>query len=105
SVLDLGGPVEFTGYTEGTRESRVRALVGATAAGEGEIAELVLDTTPFYAEGGGQQPDLGLITVGGGKLEVLDVQSPLPGLIVHRARVLSGEIRSGEIVHAAVDVD
>ncbi len=41
--------------------------------------ELVLDATPFYAEGGGQQPDTGLITVGGGQLEVYDVQQPLPG--------------------------
>ena len=62
----------------------------STAAGEGEQVEVVLDATPFYAEGGGQQPDLGLITVGGGKVEVLDVQQPVPGLIVHRARVLRG---------------
>ena len=86
-------PVEFTGYTEVARESTVRARAvrgGAEplpAAAEGDTVELVLDATPFYAEGGGQQPDLGLITVGGGRVEVLDVQQPLPGLIVHRGRV------------------
>jgi alanyl-tRNA synthetase len=109
SVLDAHGASTFTGYVEVERESTVTGLLGPdgllAGAGEGEEVELVLDTTPFYAEGGGQQPDLGLITVGNGQLEVLDVQSPLPGLIVHRARVLSGEVRAGELAHAAVDVD
>ena len=108
SVLDAGGPVEFTGYTEISRESRVRALLGAAgelaAAGEGDVVELVLDATPFYAEGGGQQPDLGLVTVGGGQVEVFDVQQPVPGLIVHKARVVRGEVRSGEAGLAEIDV-
>ncbi|HEX6873470.1 MAG TPA: alanine--tRNA ligase, partial [Micromonosporaceae bacterium] len=108
SVLDAGGPVEFTGYTEVTRESKVRALLGASgtldAASEGDEIEVVLDATPFYAEGGGQQPDSGLITVGAGQLEVYDVQQVLPGLIVHRARVLSGEVRAGETGYGEIDV-
>ncbi|MEV4412840.1 alanine--tRNA ligase [Catellatospora sp. NPDC049609] len=109
SALDAGGAVEFTGYAEVARESKVRALVGGEglikAAGEGELVELVLDATPFYAEGGGQLPDLGVITVGGGRVEVLDVQQPLPGLIVHKARVLEGEVRSGEAGYAQIDVE
>ncbi|GIG92483.1 alanine--tRNA ligase [Plantactinospora endophytica] len=109
SVLDAGGPVQFTGYTEVSRESSVRALLGAggtpvEVAGEGDTIELVLDATPFYAEGGGQQPDVGLITVGEGQVEVLDVQQPLPGLIVHRARVVRGEVRRGEAGLAEIDV-
>jgi alanyl-tRNA synthetase len=107
-ALDDGGPVEFTGYTETSRESRVRALIGhdgpLPVAGEGAEIEVVLDATPFYAEGGGQQPDLGTITVGGGQLDVRDVQSPVPGLIVHRARVLRGEVRAGETGFAEIDV-
>ncbi|MFC7246532.1 alanine--tRNA ligase [Catellatospora aurea] len=108
-ALDAGGAVEFTGYAEVSRESKVRALIGSggliTSAGEGELVEVVLDVTPFYAEGGGQLPDLGLITVGGGKVEVLDVQQPLPGLIVHKARVVEGEVRSGEAGYAQIDVE
>ncbi|MFF0468184.1 alanine--tRNA ligase [Micromonospora zamorensis] len=107
SVLDSGGPVTFTGYSEVARESTVRALLGADgprqAATEGDTIELVLDTTPFYAEGGGQQPDQGMITVGGGQVEVLDVQQPVPGLIVHRARVIRGEVRAGEAGYAEID--
>jgi alanyl-tRNA synthetase len=109
SILDAGGPVEFTGYVETARESKVRGLLGSDgarieAAGEGDDVELVLDATPFYAEGGGQQPDSGLITVGNGQIEVRDVQSVLPGLIVHRGRVLRGEVRVGETGYGEIDV-
>ena len=108
SALDAGGPVEFTGYQEVSRESRVRALIGdggrLEVAAEGDFVELVLGTTPFYAEGGGQQADTGVINVGGGRLEVVDVQQPLPGLIVHKARVLRGEVRAGETGFAEIDV-
>ena len=108
SVLDAGGPVEFTGYLEVARESKVRALLSGTgpveSAVEGDEIEVVLDVTPFYAEGGGQQPDTGLITVGDGRLEVYDVQQTLPGLIVHRARVLSGEVRSGGTGYGEIDI-
>jgi alanyl-tRNA synthetase len=109
TVLDDGGPVEFTGYVEMARESRVRSVLSSAgtpvqSAGEGQEVEVVLDTTPFYAEGGGQQADAGTITVGGGRLEVLDVQQPVPGLIVHKGRVVEGEVRPGETGYAEIDV-
>ncbi|MGE5830964.1 MAG: alanine--tRNA ligase [Micromonosporaceae bacterium] len=108
SVLDAGGPAEFTGYAEVAREAKVRALLTGAGpvevAGEGDEVELVLDATPFYAEGGGQQPDLGLITLGNGAVEILDVQQPLPGLTVHRARVIRGEVRAGETGYAEIDL-
>jgi alanyl-tRNA synthetase len=109
SALDAGGPVDFTGYEETARESRLRALLSPAgdalpAAGQGDSVELVLDATPFYAEGGGQQSDHGIITVGGGKLRVVDVQQPIPGLIVHRAEVVDGEVRPGEAAYAEIDV-
>jgi alanyl-tRNA synthetase len=110
SVLDASGTSTFTGYFEIEREARVVGLLGPAGAtlpgaGEGDEIEVVLDATPFYAEGGGQQPDNGVIEAGGGRLEVFDVQSPMPGLIVHRTRVTTGEIRAGETVRALVDVD
>jgi len=108
AVLDSHGPAQFTGYTEVAREATVVGLfVGGaqvSAAGPDAEVEIVLDVTPFYAEGGGQLADQGLLTVDGASLTVLDVQTPMPGLVVHKSRVDSGELRVGATVHAAVDV-
>ncbi len=71
----------------------------------GDEIELVLDRTPFYAEGGGQLADHGLIRLGNGALvEVLDVQKPVGDLIVHRAVVRDGEVTVGQPAEAVVDV-
>ncbi|MDQ1631485.1 MAG: alanyl-tRNA synthetase, partial [Frankiaceae bacterium] len=107
----LGRAVEFTGYDEVVSEATVRALVGSTqgtltTARAGDEVGLVLDRTPFYAEGGGQLADQGVIELGNGaRVEVLDVQSPITGLIVHQVRVLDGEVAPGEEAHALVDVE
>ncbi|MBA3280174.1 MAG: alanine--tRNA ligase [Geodermatophilaceae bacterium] len=108
AVLDGQGPSAFTGYVEVTREARVVGLFvdGAqvSAAGAGTDVEIVLDATPFYAEAGGQLADQGLITVDGGSVTVHDVQAPMPGLVVHRGRVDSGELQVSSAVFAAVDI-
>ncbi|MBV9844754.1 MAG: alanine--tRNA ligase [Kutzneria sp.] len=107
-VLERHGRTDFLGYTELTGEARVVGLLVAgaprPAAGTGTEVEIVLDRTPFYAEGGGQQADTGRIVADGAVLEVHDVQSPVPGLTVHRARVVSGEIVLDAGVQAEVDV-
>jgi alanyl-tRNA synthetase len=108
---DAGEATNFTGYFELSREAVVGSIIGDAgilpAAGEGDDVEIVLDSTPFYAEGGGQQPDWGRITVNSGdrtaELTVVDVQQPVPGLITHRVTVLSGEVRPGDLVLAQVD--
>ena len=109
SALDDVGESVFTGYVELERDSVVRSILGhqggVTGAEEGDEVEVVLDITPFYAEGGGQQPDTGRILFDGGELEIFDVQRPVPDLIVHRAKVLRGELRPGAEVRAVVDVD
>jgi alanyl-tRNA synthetase len=106
----LGGPVDFTGYREVVSEGSVRGLVAAggvvDSAREGDEVELVLDRTPFYAEGGGQLADQGVIELdNGARLEVRDVQSPIRGLVVHRVKVLSGEVTPGAAAHSAVDIE
>ena len=107
--LRQSGPTPFTGYTELTTDTRVRGVVVdgelAEAATEGQIAEVVLERTPFYAESGGQDSDAGQITGDGFRLEVIDVQRPVKGLVVHRVRVTEGELRRGSDVLAAVDAE
>ncbi|HEY3510216.1 MAG TPA: alanine--tRNA ligase, partial [Kribbella sp.] len=103
------GVTEFTGYQELATDSQVRGLLrdGAVApfAEQGETVEVVLEKTPFYAESGGQIADEGLIVGDGLKLNVLDVQRPVKGLIVHRVEILEGVLRPGTDVHAEVDHD
>ncbi|WP_245994436.1 alanine--tRNA ligase [Nocardioides immobilis] len=106
----MGGTVEFTGYDTVVDEGTVRGIVagGAVvgAAHEGDEVEVVLDRTPFYAEGGGQLADQGVIELANGAvLRVRDVQSPITGLVVHKATVLSGELATGVAAQALVDTD
>ncbi|MDR8019160.1 alanine--tRNA ligase [Nesterenkonia aerolata] len=101
-------PTQFTGYTAHSSQSRVRGLVVDGAAADravaGQDVEIVLDETPFYAEAGGQAPDTGRISGDGFVLEVTDVQSPIGGLSVHRARVLEGEVPAGAEALGEIDV-
>jgi len=105
-ILDEHGPTEWLAYETLETESRTVALLREGAPvpslGLGEVGELVLDRTPFYAESGGQSADAGTISFDGGTLEVLDVQRPVRGLVVHQVRVVDGELMPGP-VHAAVD--
>jgi alanyl-tRNA synthetase len=106
----LGRPVEFTGYSEVVSEATVRGLVDSsgvvTSARAGDELELVLDRTPFYAEGGGQLADQGVLELGNGaRLQVLDVQSPISGLVVHQVKVLDGEVTVGQQGQALVDIE
>ena len=94
--LGRAGPVHRL-RRGGLARRRCAGIVGAdgvvAAAHEGDEVELVLDRTPFYAEGGGQLADQGVIELGNGaRVQVLDVQSPITGLIVHQAQ---GALRRG----------
>ncbi|MET8457050.1 alanine--tRNA ligase [Streptomyces parvulus] len=106
-VLDEHGPTDGRAWDTLTTDSRVLAITGATgpapAVREGDIATVVLDRTPFYAESGGQDSDAGRLSGASVEAEVLDVQRPLPGLVVHQVRILSGELATEDRVHAAVD--
>ncbi|MEX2621221.1 MAG: alanine--tRNA ligase, partial [Egibacteraceae bacterium] len=101
------GPVAFVGYSDEAADTRLGALVvpGGVVdhAEEGDEVEVVLATTPFYAEGGGQLGDHGEITTDTGRIEVVDTVEPLSGLIVHRARVAAGEVHAGQDAHARID--
>jgi len=78
------------------------------AAGEGEEVELVLPATPFYVESGGQVSDTGWIQSADGdhpwQVEVTDMRQPVPGLILHRGRVIEGWVEAGIKAQAEVDV-
>ena len=109
-IADSAGASSFVGYTQIESESKVNGIlvegISVPSAHVGQDVEIVLDRTPFYAEGGGQLADGGVITLANGAvIEIDDVQTPVNGLSVHRGRVISGEITTGAQALANVDVE
>ncbi|NBO50892.1 MAG: alanine--tRNA ligase, partial [Actinobacteria bacterium] len=109
SIVDKSGLSKFIGYEDTVAEAKLTGiLVDGKLVSEaiaGSEIELVLDRTPFYAEGGGQLADGGEIKLANGAvIEITDVQSPLPGLIVHRGVVKSGLVKSTEQAIAEIDL-
>lgn len=108
-LLEKTGKVEFLGYDQVSAESEVVGLlvdgVSVPAAGAGTSVEVVLARTPFYAEGGGQLADQGVIRTDGAEVEIVDVQSPVAGVVVHRGKVRTGEILVGDQAQAEIDVE
>ncbi len=113
--LERTGKVTFTGYDEISSEATVIGLltsgVSVPAASAGAEIDVVIDRTPCYAEGGGQLADTGVMrsvgsgASGGASIRILDVQAPVPGLIVHRCRITAGEVAVGDQVLVEIDVD
>ena len=103
------GETLFTGYDELVHEGKVLGIVvdGAPVreAREGDVAELVLSETALFAESGGQDSDQGLIVGDGFEAEVLDVQKPVPGLIVHTVKVTIGTIGVDARAETRVDAE
>ena len=108
-ILRRAGATTFVGYESTSAECRVLAILRNGTAydeltGSGE-AEVILDRTPFYAEGGGQVGDTGELREAGGGSPLLAVEEtfrPAGALVVHRGR-LHGRLRVGETVSAEVD--
>ncbi|CAN2201179.1 AlaS Alanyl-tRNA synthetase [Candidatus Nanopelagicaceae bacterium] len=109
-IADKSGATSFLGYSDVKSESKINGIlvdgISVSAAQSGDEVELVLDRTPFYAEGGGQLADGGKITLSSGAvIEIDDVQTPVNGLSVHRGRVISGEVSIGSDALAEIDIE
>ena len=105
-ILNRVGPSEFTGYQGMTGSGKVVGLVvngeEVESIGAPQQALVVLDSTPFYAESGGQIGDKGDITGPMGFFQVQDTRRPLKGLIVHYGNLAEGHLRLGDSVQAEV---
>jgi alanyl-tRNA synthetase len=101
------GATKFIGYDQLESDSVVLAILKGDRlvkeAAEGDAVELVLDMTPFYAEGGGQVGDRGMLTGPDGQVEIQETTRPVPTVILHTGIVTKGRIREGESLHMTVD--
>jgi alanyl-tRNA synthetase len=105
----IGERSEFSGHEEVDGEARVVALLRAgqrvDSIAAGELAEVILDRTPFYAEAGGQVGDSGqLESAGGARFLVEDTQKRGAGH-AHIGRLASGALQVGDPVHAHIDAE
>jgi len=110
AIVDKSGTSKFVGYENITTEAKLTGLLfdgkRVSEVNAGSEIEVTLDRTPFYAEGGGQLADSGVIKLANGAvIEIDDVQTPLPGLFVHRGKVVSGVVKNGEQVVADIDLE
>ena len=108
-VLKEHGETEFVGYTEGNIAAEIVALIADAesigSAQEGNEVFVLLNRTPFYGESGGQVGDVGTIESENAKLAVQDTLRPSADLVVHKCKVLSGEITPYTAVHARIDTE
>lgn len=97
-VLEEWGTTDFRGYEGCATTGHILMILRGS---DGQV-EVFLDRTPFYAEGGGQVGDTGVITTDTGRARVLNTTSALPGLTRHVALV-EGELRPGQECRAEAD--
>ncbi|HYR60980.1 MAG TPA: alanine--tRNA ligase [Nitrospiraceae bacterium] len=110
AVAELAGQVgatKFVGYDRLETDSVLKAILKGERmvkeAVEGDEVEVALDVTPFYAEGGGQVGDQGVLVGVDGRIDIKETTRPVPTLILHKGVVSKGRIREGEELRMTVN--
>lgn len=107
--LSFGGiaPTKFVGYDVLSTQPAVLKIIKGSefvdSAASGDEVEIVLDETPFYAQGGGQVGDSGVLTLGDARATVIDTVKNTARIYFHRAKILQGIFHVGDKVEACVD--
>jgi len=106
-TIKLDAQTEFTGYQQLNEESKIIGLFQQSEAvsilAEGAEGVVVLESTPFYAESGGQAGDRGRIEIEGAVFEVTDTQKQGGSLFLHYGKVVSGELKNNLPCNAFVE--
>lgn len=100
-------PTTFTGYDTLGGTGRIEAIIRdgelVSEAPAGAEVEIVLDQSPFYAEGGGQVGDRGRLTAPGVRIKIKDTRALPGGVVVHQGQVEEGPVKTGTLVEARVE--
>ena len=106
AIHNRGVHSQFIGYDALTTYSPILALVRggveAESAAAGDQVDVIVESTPFYGESGGQAGDSGIISSGSAHLEVVETSRPFTDLIVHHCHVKEGAVRVGDAVNLTV---
>ncbi len=107
NLPDSAADSAFVGYESMAGEGKILVLMVAgqqvQEANQGDFVEVITDSTPFYAESGGQAGDLGILSAPQGSLQVLDTQKVVGRYRVHRCQVQTGRIAVGDALAMTVD--
>ncbi|MCW9023200.1 MAG: alanine--tRNA ligase [Gammaproteobacteria bacterium] len=107
--LTLEGETTFTGYEHLNDKATVTQIFVEGEAVEqlnaGQTGLLVLDSTPFYAESGGQTGDTGTLISGNGRFRVQDTRKQGGKVFAHLGEVTEGLLKVGEQIEAVVDAE
>src|SRR5262245_43141909 len=101
---------QFLGYTElQVEDAKIVSIrldgKEADSLAVGQIGEIFLDKTPFYAETGGQVGDTGILEGDNSEAIVHNTTPLAPGYTVHSVKCIRGALRTGDVVKARVDAD
>ena len=106
SKLAIDHTTSFTGYTDVEGQANVVELIADNAfvdtLEDGQEGVVVLDSTPFYAESGGQAGDKGILRVANGEFVVTDTQK-MGNAFAHKG-VVKGKVTKGDTATAAIDL-
>ena len=106
-LAKVAQPTQFFGYQQLEGESVVQAILKddrlVEEVIEGEKVEVVLASTPFYAEGGGQVGDQGTLVGPDGRIQVQETTKVGNGFFAHKGAVSTGRVRRGDSLHASVN--
>jgi alanyl-tRNA synthetase len=112
NLLENISSTDFVGYSSIQANAKVVALVAGdelvSNVTEGALVQIVLESTPFYAESGGQVGDTGMLhwvisTHQSGEIAVSNTFKTAQGVFVHEGTVLRGTLKQGDVVEARVE--
>jgi len=106
-TIEFESGTEFTGYDKSEDEATIISLFKdlketVNSINQNELAIVVLDRTPFYAESGGQIGDQGTIGIGNNQFDVETTRKHPSGVYLHLGRMRNGTLNVGDKVQARV---